>query len=225
LIVPEVNLKELLPNRGIIANPNCATIPVVQVLKPLHDKYTLRDFTAVTFQSVSGAGRDGVAALVRETENHEEPPSTFSHRIANNVIPYIGGGDGVTSGEERKMIYETRRILNLPRLPIRVTSVRVPTIVGHAIAIHASFSKSVSVSEVREILSATPGIKVLDDPQNGEYPTPADVEGKDETFVGRIRRDRGQQGLALWVVVDNLRKGAATNAVQIAEAMLENRSS
>jgi aspartate-semialdehyde dehydrogenase len=224
LIVPEVNLNDLMPNKGVISNPNCATIPVVQALKPLHDIYKLRDFTAVTFQSVSGAGRNGVDALVREMENHEESSSTFSHRIANNVIPYIGGGDGVMSGEERKMIFETRRILNLPRLPIRVTSVRVPTIVGHAIAIHASFSKSVSVSEVREILSSAPGIKVLDDPPNGDYPTPIDVEGKDETYVGRIRRDRGQQGLALWVVVDNLRKGAATNAVQIAEAMLENRS-
>ncbi len=224
LIVPEVNPEALYPNRGIIANPNCTTIPVVQALSPLHDRYTLRDFTAVTFQSVSGAGRDGIDALKRETENPNELPTAFSHRIAHNVIPYIGAGDNHVSGEEKKMICETRRILNLPRLPIRVTSVRVPTYVGHAIAIHASFCKSVSVLEVRDILAETSGIGVVDNIGKGEYPTPLDAEGGDSTLVGRIRQDRGRQGLAIWVATDNLRKGAATNAVQIAESMLENYS-
>ncbi len=224
LIVPEVNPEDLLNQRGIIANPNCTTVPLVTVLFPLHKKFELRHLTAVTFQSVSGSGKKGIRALGREIADNDAEPSVFSHRIAYNVIPWIGQSGEGHSGEESKMISETRRILKLPRLSIRTTCVRVPTLIGHGIAIHAEFRNALQVKLAREMLSNAPGIKLLDDPMNSVFPTPLEVAGSDAVFVGRLRQDRGPNSLAMFVVADNLRKGAATNAVQIAELILTKRS-
>lgn len=215
LVVPEVNPEALKDNRGIFANPNCTTIPVVSALVPLHRKYGLVDFTAVSFQSVSGLGKDALLALESELDDADAEATVFPHRIAHNVIPWIGEDIKGSCEEEIKMIRETRRILGLPRLPVQVTSVRVPVRIGHSIAVHARFKRSVNVREVRKLLGKTTGIVVMDDPVKGEYPTPVECTGKDEVFVGRIRRERGRHRLAFWVVTDNLRKGAATNAVQI----------
>lgn len=220
LIVPEVNEDQIDLHRGIIANPNCTTIPLVMALAPLHRKFNLRKVVAVSFQSVSGQGRSGMDALERELENPEASPSTFPDRIAFNAIPWIGSIDGGKSGEEVKLIRETRRILSIPKLPVRVTAVRIPTRISHAIAVHADFSRSFRESEIREVLSESPGIEVVDDVERLVFPTPLSAAGSDLTFIGRIRQDRGSKGLAFWVVADNLRKGAATNAVQIAEALI-----
>lgn len=220
LVVPEVNPDALHQHRNIIATPNCTTIPLVMALKPLHDVYELRWVTVVSLQSVSGAGKEGVITLESELKDEYARPSGFSRRIAYNAIPWIGDGKGAHSGEEIKIIREARRILNLPRLPIRTTSVRIPTLIGHALAVHIEFQRSFDIGRVRGILETAPGIVVDDDPEAGEYPTPLDAVGRDEVFVGRIRRDRGRRGLALWIVADNLRKGAATNAIQIAERLL-----
>jgi len=223
LVVPEVNGGELTNHRGIIANPNCITIPLVMALAPLNRAFRLRSVVAVSFQSVSGGGRDGMLALERELEDAGVAPSAYPKRIAYNVIPWIGKSDGAHSGEELKIIRETRRILSLPRLPIRATAVRVPTMIGHAAAVHAEFWKRAPVEKARRLLDAAVGIEVIDDPEAQEFPTPLDAAGRDEVLIGRLRRDRGGRGLALWVVTDNLRKGAATNAVQIAEAIARTR--
>jgi aspartate-semialdehyde dehydrogenase len=223
LVVPEVNPEILFQTRGIIANPNCTTIPLVTTLAPLHRDFGIKDITVVSFQSVSGSGRKGVEALVSEVDDADAEPSTYPHRIAYNVIPWIGSRSNNISGEESKLIKETRRILGLPRLPIRATAVRVPVMVGHSLAVHATFQKSVSVQNVHQILNESPGIALLDEPDSDVYPTPLAAAGKDEVLVGRIRKDRGSHGLALWISTDNIRKGAATNAVQIAEYMLKKK--
>ncbi len=220
LVVPEVNPKALSRHRGIISSPNCTTIPVVSALMPLHKRFILRRFTAVSFQSVSGSGKEGISALIRESNDPNAKPSAFKHRIAENVIPWIGDPGVGIAGEERKMIAETRKIMELPRLSIRSTAVRVPTLISHAIAIHADFGKKTSVPEAKDILENTPGIIVIDDPKKSEYPTPLIAAERDEVFVGRLRVDKGRMGLALWVAADNLRKGAAANAIQIAETVL-----
>jgi len=220
LIVPEVNSDDLEFNRRIISNPNCTTIPLVVALAPLNREFGLRHITAVTMQSVSGAGKRGIVALTNELQDENLAPSTFSQRIAFNVIPWIGGRVGAKSGEEAKMVSETRRILGLPRLSVQATCVRVPTLVSHSIAIHAEFRRRVSIEQARNLLMDAPGVKVIDDPQSQLYPTPLIASGKDQVFVGRIRRDRGPNCLSMFVVSDNLRKGAALNAVQIAETML-----
>lgn len=220
LIIPEVNSHALKDHQGIIANPNCTTIPVVHALAPLHKAFGLKSLTAVSFQSVSGSGKAGLEAFERELLDPELEASYFTHRIAGNVIPWIGDSGTAVSAEESKLIRETRKILDLPRLPIRVTSVRVPTRIGHGIAVHADFWKDVKLSVAQRKLENFPGLVVIDDPQKHIFPTPLDVTGRDETFVGRLRRDRGRKGLAFWVCADNLRKGAATNAVQIAEVLI-----
>lgn len=223
LVVPEVNPQALSSEHPIIANPNCTTIPVVMALAPIHRNFGLKSFTAVSFQSVSGHGKEGLLALERELNDPDLNPTAFPQRIAHNVIPWIGDGDGRSSSEELKMISETRRILALPRLPVQVTSVRVPTRVGHAIAVHATFREPVDEAKARQALTEFPGIELYDNPQRDEYPTPLMVTGRDEVFVGRLRRSRGWHSLAFWVVTDNLRKGAATNAVQIAEVIIADR--
>jgi aspartate-semialdehyde dehydrogenase len=220
LVVPEINAETLTDQSRIVANPNCSTIPLVMALAPLHQRFGLRHVTVVTFQSVSGAGKRGITSLARELQDDEAEPTIFPQRIAYNVIPWIGSQVGAQCSEESKMIAETRRILDLPRLSIDVTCVRVPSLIGHALAVHARFGKHIPAALARQILMETPGIVVRDDPSKRLFPTPLDVSGKDDVFVGRIRRDRAQNSLALFVVADNLRKGAATNAVQIAEAML-----
>lgn len=227
LVVPEVNPEALKGHAGIIANPNCATIQAVVVLKPLHDAAGLREFSAVTFQSVSGTGK---AALEELSDNSSSFLSgagkcagkVYPHDIAFNVLPHIGSFDenGV-SDEEWKMVRESKKILALPELSVRCTATRVPVFRGHSEAISAAFDGPLSPAEARRILHDAPGVCVLDDPHRDLYPLARNAEGRDEVFVGRIRRDTGDgNGLMMWVVSDNLRKGAALNAVQIAELLV-----
>lgn len=225
LVVPEVN-GDVLPDHleaGIIANPNCSTIQMVVALEPLHRAFRLLDVVVSTYQSVSGSGGKGVRALDAEVETGNRPDgSPYPHPIAFNVLPHIDVFDGTGwSGEERKMINETRKIMRLPALHVVPTTVRVPVRVGHAETVYARFAAPAPADEAREVLDAAPGIVVWDDPTGNRYPLPRDAEGRDEVFVGRIRNDPDDPtALAFWVVADNVRKGAATNAVQIAERVV-----
>jgi len=228
LVVPEVNpqtVKQALSGRRIIANPNCSTIQLVVVMKPLHDAAGLQRVIVSTYQSVSGAGQKGIDEL--ETQSRalfslgEVTPSKFAHRIAFNLLPEIGpvNENGYTE-EEMKMANESRKILGLPDLAVSATCVRVPIFYCHSEAAHLFFREPLSPSRAREILRKAPGVKVLDDLSQHVYPMPLLGAGNDDTLVGRIRTDlSGPNGLALFVVSDNLRKGAATNAVQIAELL------
>jgi aspartate-semialdehyde dehydrogenase len=226
LVVPEVNPEAVKMHAGIIANPNCATIQAVMVLKPLHDAAGLREFSAVTFQSVSGTGRGALEELSENSRavlagGKDVSPQVYPHDIAFNVLPHIGpfDEDGV-SDEEWKMVRESRKILGIPALKVRCTATRVPVFRGHSEAICAVFEGPVTPGQARRILTATPGVTVMDDPGKNIYPLARDAEGRDDVFVGRIRRDGADcNGLMFWVVSDNLRKGAALNAVQIAELL------
>ncbi|MFA0888631.1 MAG: aspartate-semialdehyde dehydrogenase [Synergistales bacterium] len=226
LIVPEVNGHELSKQKGIIANPNCATIQALVALFPLHREAELESFNAVTFQSVSGTGiraleelREGALALL---SGGSFEPKVYPRPIAFNAIPQIGSFDSEgISQEEWKMVNESRKILGLPDLSVSCTTVRVPVFRGHSEAITAVFRTSLSPERAREILRNAPGVNLVDDAVSGRFPTALEAAGSDAVHVGRIRRDTGSsRGLALWVVADNLRKGAALNAVQIAEALL-----
>lgn len=229
LLVPEVNEADLdaYEQRRIIATPNCSTIQLVQALKPLHEAFGLKRVICATYQSVSGAGKAGVDELdaqVRALFNMRDdyPTDVFQGRIAFNVLPCIPGStsfddDGNTE-EEAKMLYETRRILNLPDLKMSVTCARVPVFACHSEAVHMEFENEAAVDKAREVLEQAPGIAVLDDVDQRLYPSCVDGAGEDLTFVGRIRKDPAfDHGLSLWVVSDNLRTGAALNAVRIAE--------
>ncbi|MCB2203953.1 aspartate-semialdehyde dehydrogenase [bacterium] len=220
LIVPEVNPSALPDTRArIIANPNCSTIQMVVALKPLHDAYTLQRVIVSTYQAVSGAGSKGLRQLEQERLGNSSVENTFPHAIDGNALPQIAAfaDDGFTL-EEHKMIDETRKILALPQLAVSPTCVRVPVADSHSEAVSAEFARDFSIDEVRSLLGAFPGVIVQDDPDAAEYPLAAAARGRDEVFVGRLRRDPGvDRGLMMWVVSDNLRKGAATNAVQIAE--------
>lgn len=225
LVVPEVNAESLRGHRGIIASPNCSTIQMAVVLKPLADAAGLRRVVVATYQSVSGSGRGGAAELEEQTTavaaGRAPKVGFYPRQIALNLIPHIDrfGPDGVT-GEERKMISETRKILGLAELPVTATCVRVPVAVGHAEAVNVETERKLTRALARRVLSEAEGIVLMDDPDSGVYPTPLEVAGRDEVFVGRIREDQSVQcGLDLWIVADNLRKGAATNAVQIAERL------
>lgn len=223
LVVPEVNPQDILWNKGIIANPNCSTIQAVVALKPLHDKYVLKRVVYSTYQAVSGAGVAGWNDL--ENGLKGEAPRKFSHPIANNCLPHIDvfTENGYTK-EELKMVFETRKILGLPNLRATATTVRVPVFSGHSESINVEFEKPFDLAELKEALSSFPGIVVQDDPANNLYPMPITASDKDEVFVGRIRRDESvDSGVNLWVVADNIRKGAATNAVQIAQKLIEYR--
>jgi aspartate-semialdehyde dehydrogenase len=225
LIVPEVN-GDLLPAEirpGIIANPNCSTIQMVVALEPLHRAFGLQDVIVSTYQSVSGSGGKGVRALDMEAEGGGQADgSPYPHPIAFNVLPHIDTFDADGwSGEERKMMDETRKIMRLPDLHVVPTTVRVPVRIGHAETIYARFASPAPAAAARDVLRGAPGIVVCDDPSDNVYPLPRDTEGRDEVFVGRVRNDPGDPtALALWVVADNVRKGAATNAVQIAERVV-----
>ncbi len=223
LIVPEVNPRQIfLHGSKIIANPNCSTIQLVTVLKPLHDAFTVKRVVVSTYQAVSGAGQRGVNQLRHEI-NHETVPSPkFPHHIAYNILPHIDlfYSDGYTK-EEYKMVDETRKILNDNAIRISPTCVRVPVLNGHSESVNIEFVKPYDMRSVIEILSHAPGVVLYDNPDENTYPMPITANGKDEIFVGRIRRDETiSNGLSIWIVADNLRKGAATNAVQIAEAWL-----
>ena len=226
LVVPEVNPQALTRiRRGIVANPNCSTIQMVVALKPLHDRFTVRRVVVATYQSVSGAGKEGMDELWAESRatfvNDPIKPEQFTKQIAFNVIPHIDRfmDDGSTK-EEWKMAVETRKILD-PEIKVIATCVRVPVFIGHAEAVHVEFARPVSVGEARAVLRDAPGVTVLDEREDGGYVTPLESQGEDATFVSRIRKDPTvEHGLAFWCVADNLRKGAALNAVQIAETMV-----
>ena len=229
LVVPEVNPEDLEDHeeKGIVANPNCSTIQMVVALKPIADQLGLRRVAVTTFQSVSGAGQKGIDELsgqVRQLFNGQPAePTVHKHQMAFNCIPHIGAfrEDGYTE-EEWKLVAETRRILHMPDLEVTPTAVRVPVFCGHCESLQIQTEQHVDVERVRELLAAAPGIEVLDDPEHHVYPTPFGVTGKDAVRVGRIRRDLFREDvLCLWVVADNMRKGAALNAVQILELLVE----
>lgn len=220
LIVPEVNFDKALNNNGIIANPNCSTIQAVVALKPLDDKYHITRIVYSTYQAVSGAGRLGIEDL--ENKSTGINLKKFPYQIYNNCIPHIDLflNDGYTK-EEYKMINETRKILNKPDLPITATAVRVPVENCHGESINIEFEQSFDIYDIKILLENSPGIIVADNIEKNYYPIPSIVNGNNEVFVGRIRRDFSiKNGLNLWVVADNLRKGAATNAVQILEKLM-----
>lgn len=220
LVVPEVNPEDIKKNNGIIANPNCSTIQAVIPLKPLDDKYKIKRIVYSTYQAVSGAGREGIEDL--DNGILGKPPKKFPHPIFNNCIPHIDVflDDGYTK-EEHKMINETRKILNRPDLPITATTVRVPVRNCHSESINIEFEKEFDLYDIRQLLQNFPGIILVDDIEKNFYPLATKADGNDEVFVGRIRRDFSiKNGLNIWVVADNLRKGAASNAVQILEKLI-----
>jgi aspartate-semialdehyde dehydrogenase len=227
LVVPEVNSDDIQDNEGIIANPNCCAIPLTVVLEPLRKRAGLERVHVATYQSASGAGKALVDELSEQTRSIAagKTPSVnvYSHQLAYNVVP--GGWKPEAEGyneEEMKIVGETRKILHEPDLRIAATCVRVPVPVGHGEALFVELTEMLTAADCRELLGTAPGVIVADDPKAKIYPTPADVAGKDEVYVGRIRPDlSSSRGLALWIVSDNLRKGAALNAVQIAERALE----
>ena len=225
LVVPEVNPGAVKRHQGIIANPNCSTIQMVVALKPLHDAARIRRIVVTTFQSVSGKGREAMDELFDQTRAvigfQDVTVGVFPYQIAFNCLPHIDVflENGYTK-EEMKMVHETRKILEDDSIRITATTVRVPVYIGHSEAINIETEKKIPANEARAILSAAPGVIVYDDPARDIYPVPLNVAGKDEVFVGRIREDESiPNGLNLWVVADNLRKGAATNAIQIAEIL------
>jgi aspartate-semialdehyde dehydrogenase len=229
LVVPEVNPDaiSMAKNRGIVANPNCSTIQMVVALKPLHDAAKILRIVVSTYQSVSGKGQKGIEELERQTADlmngRETEAKAFAHRIAFNVVPHIDDftENGYTK-EEMKMVNETRKILGDPTLRVSATTVRVPVFFGHSEAVNITTEKKLTANEAREILRKAPGIKVLDDPKTNVYPMPMLAAGDSFTHVGRIRDDISQaNGLDLFVCADNVRKGAALNAVQIAELLVQ----
>ncbi len=224
LVVPECNPEDISWNSGIIANPNCSTIQAVAVLKPLDDKYKIKRVVYSTYQAVSGAGVAGWKDL--EDGLKGEAPKKFPHPIAGNCLPHIDVfmDNGYTK-EEMKMIWETRKILHDPDLKVTATTVRVPVFNSHSESINVEFENPVDVEDVKKILSEAPGVVVVDDPAHDSYPLALDAAGTDDVYVGRIRRDESvDNGINLWVVADNIRKGAATNAVQIAQILAESMS-
>lgn len=227
LVVPEINPEAARRHQGIVACPNCTTIVTVMPLKPLHDAGRLRRVIATSYQSVSGAGVNGIEDLRQQTLAwaHGEPivPRHFPHQIAFNLIPHIDAfrPDGYT-GEEMKLVNETRKILEAPDLLIAPTTVRVPVFTCHSISVNAETEEKISPEQARRLFERFPGLRLWDDPAQNRYPMPITVEGQDDCFVGRIREDLSHpRALNFWVVGDQLRKGAATNAVQIAELLLQ----
>jgi len=227
LVVPEVNAEDIKDHKGIIANPNCSTIQMVVALYPLHRVNPIRRVIVNTYQAVSGTGAAAMEELSEQTrlvlEGRSVVPHVYPHQIAFNLLPEIDLflDNGYTK-EEWKMVEETRKIMHAEEMAISATCVRVPILIGHSEAIHIEFSEPMSPETARRILAEAPGVKVLDEPNISLYPQPWSVAGSDEVFVGRIRRDASHScGLAMWVVADNLRKGAALNAIQIAETMIE----
>lgn len=223
LVVPEVNGHLLTKDDMIIANPNCSTIQMVMVLKPLHDKYRIKRVVVSTYQSVSGSGQKAVSEMMAQRAGSTEN-SVYPHKIDMNVIPQIDvfQDNGYTK-EEMKMVLETNKILGDDTVKVTATTVRVPVSAGHSESVNIEFYNDFDESEVKQILSKFPGVIVVDNPAVNSYPMPLDAAGKDEVFVGRIRRDYSQLNtLNCWIVADNLRKGAATNAVQIAKLLHNN---
>jgi aspartate-semialdehyde dehydrogenase len=224
LVVPEVNAGDIKWHKGIIANPNCSTIQAVVALKPLHDAYKIKRIVYSTYQAVSGAGMGGYADL--ENGMKGEPPRKFANPIYNNCLPHIDSflENGYTK-EEIKMVNETRKIMGDQSIRITATTVRVPVFNSHSECINVEFEKPFDLAELKEVLKKAPGVIVEDDPKNNVYPMAINATEKDEVFVGRIRRDESvENGVNLFVVADNIRKGAATNAVQIAEEYIRQQN-
>lgn len=230
LVVPEVNPEAIADykNRGIIANPNCSTIQMVVVLNPIHKRYGIKRVVVSTYQSTSGAGTEAMEELSQQTialfSNREIKTEVFKHRIAFNLIPHIDAflEDGYTK-EEVKLVNETKKIMDDESILVDATAVRVPVFYSHSESVNIELMSPAGVAEVREILASSPGIKLQDDPAKNLYPMPISATGKDDVFVGRIRADKSvPYGLSLWIVSDNLRKGAALNAIQIAELLVKN---
>ena len=227
LVVPEVNRKDLAWHKGIIANPNCSTIQMVVALQPLHEQARIRRIVVTTFQSVSGTGKDAMDELMEECKdllNFKKPtPQVYPYQIAFNCLPQVD--EFLPSGytkEEMKMVNETRKIMSDQSIQVTATTVRVPVYVGHSEAVNIETERKLSANDARAILAAAPGVQLYDDPAHKIYPMPLDAAGKDDVYVGRIREDESiSNGLNLWVVADNLRKGAALNAVQIAECLIQ----
>ena len=227
LVVPEINTQDVKWHKGIIANPNCSTIQMVIVLKPLHDAARIKRIVVTTFQSVSGTGQKAIDELMKQTTDllnfKEAQCNVYPHQIAFNVIPHIDAflENGYTK-EEMKMVNETKKILGDDSMRITATTVRVPVFRGHSESVNIETEKKLTANDARAILSEFPGIIVFDAPDKNVYPVPIDVTGKDDTYVGRIREDESiENGINMWIVADNLRKGAALNAVQIAEKLVE----
>jgi aspartate-semialdehyde dehydrogenase len=224
LVVPEINAFTLTKEDKIIANPNCSTIQMVVILNPLHKKYKIKRVVVSTYQSVTGTGKAAVDQLFDERAGKENIARVYPHKIDLNVLPHIDVflDNGYTK-EEMKMILETKKIMMDDTIEVTATTVRIPTIGGHSEAVNIEFENDFDLAEVRNILENEEGVIVQDDPKNFLYPMPITAHGKDEVFVGRIRRDESQKNtLNLWIVADNLRKGAATNAIQIAEYLVKN---
>ena len=226
LVVPEINPGDLHDHHGIIASPNCTTTPMVMALKPLNEANPAKRIVAASYQSVTGTGASAGEELLAQSrdvlDGKDASMNVYPHQIAFNVLPHVEEflENGYTT-EEMKMQNETRKILHAPDLKVSTTCVRVPVMISHAEAINVEFTDPISPGEVREILSTMPGVRVVDDPQANVYPMPVQSEGEDDVFVGRIRKDISlDNGIAMWLTCDNLRKGAALNAIQIAEEML-----
>jgi aspartate-semialdehyde dehydrogenase len=225
LVVPEINADTITADDKIIANPNCSTIQMVVALKPLHDRYKAKRVVVSTYQSVTGTGKAAVDQLFAERKGDQDVKKVYPHPIDLNVLPHIDSflDNGYTK-EEMKMINETKKIMGDDSIKVTATTVRIPTIGGHSESVNVEFENDFDLTEVVELLSNAEGVIVQDDPKNFVYPMPLTAHGRDEVFVGRIRRDETQPNtLNMWIVADNLRKGAATNAVQIAEYLMNNK--
>ncbi len=227
LVVSEVNPEALASHHGIVANPNCSTMQMVVALKPLHDAAGIERLVISTYQAVSGTGKQAVDELLDQShallhEREISPPASYAHQIAFNALPHAGSfADGEDhTDEERKLINETRKILGDPSIRVSATCVRVPVVTGHSEAVNVQTREPLSPEQARRLLAAAPGVSVIDDPASAQYPLAINAAGQDDVFVGRIRRDPGhERALDMWIVADNLRKGAALNAVQLAEQL------
>ena len=228
LVVPEVNVQDIAryTSKGIIANPNCSTIQMVVALKPIHDRAKIKRVVVTTFQAVSGTGKEAIEELAEQTKslmNMKEPAiSVYPHRIAFNCLPHIDVflENGYTK-EEMKMVNETKKIMHDASISVTATTVRVPVFYGHSESVNIETEKKITAGEARNILMSAPGVTVVDDPSKNKYPLPIDAAGKDDTYVGRIREDESiANGINMWVVSDNIRKGAALNTIQIAEILI-----
>ncbi|OPY19037.1 MAG: Aspartate-semialdehyde dehydrogenase 2 [Syntrophus sp. PtaB.Bin075] len=229
LIVPEVNPEAIAQyrNKGIIANPNCSTIQMVVALKPIHDAARIRRIVVSTYQAVSGTGKKAITELAEQTRAlmscQEIQVKVYPHQIAFNCLPHIDVflDNGYTK-EEMKMVNETKKIFNDPSIAVTATTVRVPVFYGHSESVNIETEKKITAEEVKKLLAAAPGVKLVDNPKENSYPLAIYAAGQDDTFVGRIREDESiPNGINMWVVADNIRKGAATNAVQIAEVLIQ----
>ncbi len=224
LVVPEINASELTKEDKIIANPNCSTIQMVMALAPLHNKYRIKRVVVSTYQSITGTGVKAVRQLENEYAGIKDEMA-YPYQIHRNALPHcdVFEENGYTK-EEMKLVRETQKILNDKTIAVTATAIRIPVVGGHSESVNLQFENDFDLSEVRKILSNTPGVTLQDNPDTNTYPMPLYAQGKDDVFVGRIRRDESQpNSLNMWIVADNLRKGAATNAVQIAEYLIENK--